>query len=257
MITLKIILKKLLYYFFPLISWKKFARSQSSNKESDLLVYYTKKYSQNKNFIEFGFHPYQFNCIGLIKDYYNGLLVDGEIENIVQAKRLFYDSNYKVQCEKYFLSRDNLFPIENFARKHNFEIGVLSIDIDGNDYYILKEILKLFFPEIICLEYNASFGKKAITIPYKHNFKRHELHKSGWYHGASYNAFINLLKNDYTIAENIDGLNLIFVRRDKFKNNSKSLLGTNYKEQLQRNSLSKKTAAEQWDEIKDLPFINL
>ena len=47
------------------------------------------------------------------------------------------------------------------------KLGVLSIDIDGNDYWILNEILSTKQNiEMIVVEYNASFLDNCITVPY-------------------------------------------------------------------------------------------
>ena len=57
------------------------------------------------------------------------------------------------------------------------KLGVLSIDIDGNDYWILNEILSTKSNiEMIVVEYNASFLDKCITVPYDENFNRHIKH---------------------------------------------------------------------------------
>ena len=65
------------------------------------------------------------------------------------------DKNIKVK--NYFITKENLIKIIN---KKN--IGCISIDIDGNDYWIVKEILNnKILPEIFVVEYNASFFKFA------------------------------------------------------------------------------------------------
>ena len=63
-------------------------------------------------------------------------------------------------------------------------IGILSLDIDGIDFWILKEIKDLN-PSIIICEFNPLFGKhKSITVPYKKNFIRKKEHSSNLYFGA-------------------------------------------------------------------------
>ena len=54
------------------------------------------------------------------------------------------------------------------------------IDLDGNDYWIIKVLdLKTFNPDILILEYNAVFGPdKCISIPYENNFNRFDAHYS-------------------------------------------------------------------------------
>ena len=50
------------------------------------------------------------------------------------------------------------------VKKNDGKLGVLSVDIDGNDYWILKKLLIHFKPEIICVEYNASFLKHKLLM---------------------------------------------------------------------------------------------
>ena len=98
-------------------------------------------------------------------------------------------------------------------------LGFLSIDIDGNDYWVLLEILKnKIFPEVIIVEYNASLLKHSITIPYIEDFNLYTHHSSQCYHGASLTAFNNLLsKYDYSLIKSIAGVNAVFVNNEVLK----------------------------------------
>ena len=50
------------------------------------------------------------------------------------------------------------------------DIGLLSIDVDGNDYW-LWEATKCISPNIVVIEFNALFGKKEmVSVPYKEDF---------------------------------------------------------------------------------------
>ena len=63
-------------------------------------------------------------------------------------------------------------------------IGILHIDIDGNDYHIpFKELnLEIINPSIIIAEYNSLFGfKRAITVPYRSDFNRSKAQYSNLY----------------------------------------------------------------------------
>ena len=78
-----------------------------------------------------------------------------------------------------------------FLKKEDFfEIDFLSIDVDGIDYYLLKELK--FNPKVICIEYNFWFGKDLeASVPYSDNF----VWKQGTvYSGASLSA-LNKLAN--------------------------------------------------------------
>ena len=108
------------------------------------------------------------------------------------------------------------------------------------------------------MEHNASFLLRSITIPYAADFDRHKAHSSGYYHGASITAFYKLLKQEYALIENIEGLNLIFVRNDVLLDKYKTLNSEEaFSENTLRNKMSNTTTKEQWNRIKDLKFVEL
>jgi hypothetical protein len=96
------------------------------------------------------------------------------------------------------------------------DIGLLSIDIDGNDYWVLDAI-DAVTPRILVLEYNSIFGpERALTIPYDPTFLRTRAHYSGLYFGASLAAFCQLLaKRGFRfVGSGSAGVNAFFVRAD-------------------------------------------
>lgn len=94
-------------------------------------------------------------------------------------------------------------------------MGLLSLDIDGNDYWVMKELRRLR-PDIIVCEYNAVLGDlHAITIPYDPAFSRLEIPgTSRLYYGASIAAFVSLLDEYVLVGSNTAGNNAFFVRSD-------------------------------------------
>ena len=62
-------------------------------------------------------------------------------------------------CDAVWLKSDLDFIKERFD-----SLGVLSIDVDGNDYWFLKELISTR-PSVIVVEYNASFGLEPVTVP--------------------------------------------------------------------------------------------
>ena len=95
-------------------------------------------------------------------------------------------------------------------------INMMSLDIDSNDYYILREVIKGFDVDCFVIEYNANWGKSnAIYSKFEDEFNR----SNGDYYGMSLKAAINLLKNYTLICCNITGVNAFFVNNrhlDKF-----------------------------------------
>ena len=96
------------------------------------------------------------------------------------------------------------------------EIGLLSIDIDGNDYWVW-EALEAVRPRVVVIEYNAFFGaERSITVPYDPAFDRSRKHPSGWYMGASLRALAKLgaAKGYALVGCESNGVNAFFVRTD-------------------------------------------
>jgi len=92
----------------------------------------------------------------------------------------------------------------------------LSIDVDGNDYWIF-EAIECVSPRIVIIEYNSLFGKDLkISVPYDENFARAEKHFSGLYYGASISALADLAeKKGYClVGSNTAGCNLFFVKKE-------------------------------------------
>jgi len=107
------------------------------------------------------------------------------------------------------------------------------------------------------VEYNASLGLESITVPYNPKFERHASHPTGWYHGASLTALTKLCAAHAMklVAIAKGGGNAFFVKND-------SLLTAidpkkSYLEGVLRNRWSGTTAAEQWEQIKHLPYISI
>lgn len=95
------------------------------------------------------------------------------------------------------------------------DIGILVVDIDGNDYWIWKEI-NVIKPRIVVCEYNALFGKeKSLTIPYDPSFVNPDFA----HYGVSLRALVDLAdeKGYYFVGCNSAGNDAFFVRKDVFK----------------------------------------
>ena len=119
---------------------------------------------------------------------------------------------------------------------------MLSLDIDGVDYWILSK-LSVLEPSIIICEYNSLFGqKKAITVPYKENYIRSNEHYSNLYYGASIKAFIDLMKkkNYYLIGTNSAGNNAFFLKKNIWNKAKKLVKETNIYNSKFRESRNKK-----------------
>ena len=95
-------------------------------------------------------------------------------------------------------------------------VGVLSIDVDGNDYWLWQAV-EAVDPAIVVMEYNALLGPTAtITVPYDPAFVNSQAHYSQLYFGASLGAFVHLAheRNYRLIGCSSNGANAFFVRND-------------------------------------------
>jgi len=93
---------------------------------------------------------------------------------------------------------------------------VLSLDIDGNDYWVLAA-LEAVRPRVVVVEFNASFGpERSVTIPYTPGFDRYRAHPSGFYHGASVAALARLGERKGYVLAGCDsrGVNAFLVDAD-------------------------------------------
>jgi hypothetical protein len=96
----------------------------------------------------------------------------------------------------------------------------LSIDIDGNDYWVWERI-SCIDPVIVVVEYNATFGaRKQLSVPYRSDFSRSQAHFSNLYYGASLQALNQLgsARGYRFVGCNRAGNNAYFVKKDRCDN---------------------------------------
>jgi hypothetical protein len=200
-----------------------------------------------KTFVEFGFHPTEYNCIGLTD--FSGLLVDGDPGTVRLARAILPK---RIEVREQFLALENLNSLASFHP----ELGVLSVDVDGNDYWFLEALMPAR-PHVIAVEYNASFLSAPITVPYDPAFERHSKHPSGWYHGASLSALAKLCgKHGFKLVAVAEaGANAFFVREESPLAAIDATFA--YRENRLRNQWSNTTAKEQWSRIGHLPFVEV
>ena len=91
-------------------------------------------------------------------------------------------------------------------------VDVLSLDIDGNDYWV-AEALDFSGVQIIVVEYNPLLGHRLpVSVPRDDGFDRRRAHPSWLYYGASLRAWIHLFHgNGFTfVGTNRQGNNAFF-----------------------------------------------
>jgi hypothetical protein len=192
----------------------------SENGEDGLLLYiFSKIGTTNQCFVEFGIEDgRECNTANLSINFgWNGLLMDCDEKYVAKAKHYYRNrpeikpSQVKiVQC---FVTAEN---INKVLMDNGVEgdIDLLSIDIDGNDYWVFKAVT-VINPRVVVIEYNALLGSdKPLTVEYDPNFIRYKKHPSGYYHGASLTALTKLANTKgYKLVGCVSsGTNAFFVK---------------------------------------------
>jgi hypothetical protein len=171
----------------------------------------------SQKFIEFGVEDYRESNTRFLlqKRNWSGLVIDGSLKHISNIKKQEICWKYSLKPVHAFISSENINELISLA-DFDGEIGILSIDIDGNDYWVWEAITTVN-PIITVVEFNATFGNiHAISIPYNPSFIRQKAHFSNQYYGASLPAFNFLAeKKGYTfIGTNSSGVNAYYIRND-------------------------------------------
>lgn len=244
-----------LHKIFPSFFFKNFAKSQCDNEEANFVLSLSDKGLIDKSFIEFGFQPFEFNSVELVKSGWQGLLVDGSEQNVDVANGIFKKFGYNTEAYKQWVKLDNLNFVKEFYEKNGNKLGVLNVDVDGNDYWFLKRILQNVKPQMIIVEHNASFGLRCISTIYSDEFNRYDHSSTGLYHGASITAFHSFLEKDYDLVKNIWGLNLVFLDRNISRLCCEGLSPEEaFSEHLIRSENRGDTHIQQFKEISHLQF---
>jgi hypothetical protein len=158
----------------------------------------------------------------IINHGWHGLLIDGDRE-AVRIGRKFYKLNLNTKSSppvfvNTWVTRRN---VNTLLAKNGFEgtIDLLSLDMDGVDYWIFDAI-SIIKPRVVVLEYNNQISPdKALTIPYSEKFdiRRSSLNREERvFFGASLLAFAKLArKKGYRLVGcNRSNYNAFFVRSD-------------------------------------------
>ena len=106
-----------------------------------------------------------------MKDNWSGLVIDGSLSNIKKIRNQDIYWRYELEALQAFITKENINSLISGAGITG-EIGLLSIDIDGNDYWI-TEAISVINPIILIIEYNSAFGyEKHYSVPYDKTFVR-------------------------------------------------------------------------------------
>jgi hypothetical protein len=156
------------------------------------------------------------NCANLAVNLgWTGLFIDAGHRNITIGKSFYKKINTtKFNPPTFFCKKVDTENINELLKNANItgEIGLLSIDIDGDDYWIWKAI-DIVNPYVVIIECKVEFGNKELLTPYS---KTTNNYGNSNYLGASIPALCKLAKQKgYTlVSANSLGYNLIFLRNN-------------------------------------------
>ena len=169
-------------------------------------------------FIEFGVQNYcESNTRFLLKNRnWSGLVIDADPRHIEYIKNddVFWRHDLRALCS--FITAENINSLID-QHKPSRDVGLLSIDIDGNDYWVWQAITCIQ-PTLVITEYNYRFGPTwSATIPYDSRFNRETAHYSNVYYGASLTALWRLAqsKGYDLVGCNMCGNNAFWIRKDR------------------------------------------
>ncbi|TSC98580.1 MAG: hypothetical protein Greene101449_916 [Candidatus Peregrinibacteria bacterium Greene1014_49] len=198
------------YLKIPLINLHLFARripfierrEYSQNGEDGVIAaIFAMIGTTNRTYVEFGVEDgIECNTRYLFKHKgWKGLLMDGS------------HTNPSLNLHQEFITAEN---IEQLFVKYSVpkDFDLLSVDIDGNDYWVWKAITHNS-PRVVIMEYNACIPyEPPVTVPYDPAFAWDKTD----YYGASLSALVSLARaKGYTlVGTDPNGVNAFFVRDD-------------------------------------------
>ena len=175
----------------------------------------------NKTFIEFGVENYteSNSRFLLINNNWSGLVMDGSENNINYIKNDPVSWAHELYAWPVFITKENIndLIIKFLSLGYSKDIGLLSIDIDGNDYWIW-EAINTINPIIVIVEYNSLYGyDNPLTNPYEADFYRLNKGNIILHYGSSLLSLCDLadIKGYDFIGCNSAGNNAYFIRADK------------------------------------------
>lgn len=180
--------------------WKKY----SQYGEEAYLDYILKSIEVSKNFfVDLGaWDGFHLSNTQFFKEQgWDGLMVDA-------------DNHGNDEVKKEIITLENILDI---FERHSVpkEFGLLSIDLDGNDWWILDKILSEYRPDVVIAEFNGTIPV-GMDMVIKYNPDHYW--KNNDYYGASFEAFKRLARSrGYTVVFQNDNLNIYLVNDSKME----------------------------------------
>ena len=188
---------------------------------------------------------------------YSGLMVEGDPVLSKQCRQTFASLNWGLQIIGMRVTHSNADEVLSLSL--NDKPDVLSLDIDGIDYYVMERILELNIrPKIIVVEYNSALGPEAsVTVQYKDDFNIAKEHPTRLYYGVSISGWRQLFsRRGYqfvTVEQN--GVNGFFIDPKEFPGNFiQEVRGITFRENFAQMCRWRSNWRAQYEMIKDCSF---
>lgn len=168
----------------------------------------------NKSFVEFGAGDgMSSNTTYLLLKDWTGVWIEARPDYIERIKSQFGSliSTKKLRVEQAFITAENIeWLLNEFGVPKEFDL--LSIDIDGNDYWVWRAIEK-FRPRAVVIEYNALFRPRDKWVM---KYNPQHVWDGSSYQGASLKSLeiLGEQKGYKLVGCNFIGVNAFFVRED-------------------------------------------
>lgn len=162
-------------------------------------------------FVEIGANSNEANCLLLADAFgWRGLFVDADEGEFATLQRK-YSAGGRVRVAQAFVTRENVVSVLRAADVPK-DIDVLSIDIDGNDYWVWQALTG-YTPRVVIIEYNSGLSPERLLVqPYEptRTWNRTD------FFGASLGALRRLAqsKGYRLVYADLTGTNAFFVRDD-------------------------------------------
>ena len=191
--------RHLLHEHAPLPSFDEVQfRAFSQNGEDCILLFlFSVIGTTNKRSVELGAgNGTSCNTANLIINHgWTGLLVDAALREVEEGRRFYSQhpdtAGHPPTFVHAWLTKENVNQLIQGAG-HRGEIDLLSLDLDGNDYWVW-EALECISPRAVVLEYRTVWGAdRAVTVPYRPDFVGERVGGGLDYAGASLPAFVKL-----------------------------------------------------------------
>ena len=171
---------------------------------SKLILRIKNELPSSPTFLEIGVgNGTENNTLNLITKGWKGLWIGNQelLSDVSKSRKLVY--------LKTWVTKENILDlIENTGFS---EFDLISVDIDGNDFYVWEQILSIYSPKIIVAEYNGKFDSDTEWVM---SYKAEHNWNQDWYFGASFLSLTKLfLKFNYrVVACSLNGNNMFLVK---------------------------------------------